>query len=53
VYKPALGGGLERDDLVGLVAADPDGARRVIDEHVQQVAAGMGLGGANVSVSLR
>jgi pimeloyl-ACP methyl ester carboxylesterase len=29
----------ERDDLVALVAADPDGARRVIDEHVQQVAA--------------
>jgi pimeloyl-ACP methyl ester carboxylesterase len=29
----------ERDELVALVAADPDGARRVIDEHVQQVAA--------------
>jgi pimeloyl-ACP methyl ester carboxylesterase len=29
----------ERDDLVALVAADPDGARRVIDKHVQQVAA--------------
>lgn len=28
----------EDDELVALVAADPDGARRVIDEHVQHVA---------------